>query len=69
MAPPAAGDELKRARGTAKAQVTKILNNLEVLVKLQGAEAVEKQQEVNDTWTRLEKAREDLKKAHSNYSG
>ena len=68
MAPPAAGDELKRARGNAKAQVTKILNSRERLFKLQGAEAIEKQQEANDTWTRLEKAREDLKKAHSNYS-
>ena len=67
MAP---GEELvlKRARGTAKAQVTKILNNLEELFKLEGDEAIEKQQEAEDTWSRLEKARSDLKKAHTNYS-
>ena len=65
---PGAEDELKRTRGTAKAQVTKILNNLEEIFKLQGREAVERQKEAEDTWTRLERAREGLKKAHSDYS-
>ena len=65
---PGAEDALKRARGTAKAQVTKILNNLEEIFQLQGREAVERQKEADDTWTRLERARESLKKAHSEYS-
>ena len=65
---PAAEDELKRVRGTAKAQVSKILNKLEEIFKLEGAEATERQKEAEDTWGRLERARDDLKKAHSEYS-
>ena len=65
---PGAQEELKRARGTAKAQVSKILNKLEEIFKLEGNEAAERQREAEDTWSRLEKAREDLKKAHSEYS-
>ena len=68
MAPGVAENELKRAWGTAKAQVTMILNNLEKIFKLQGREAAERQKEAEDTWTWLERAQESLKKAHSDYS-
>ena len=68
MAPGVAENELKRAWGTAKAQVTMILNNLEKIFKLQGREAIERQKEAEDTWTWLERAQESLKKAHSDYS-